>query len=290
MSTKKFLSEDELIRIINMSIDIPNLLQNIIENSKSLNSRVSYEWIARSIGMSSKSNISDMVKGRRKFSKKYRQKFLNLFKVTGIPRLYIERWIVLEYDNLPSDRYEKEKYDLDILKKTLDIHFVGSIDEICWRHAIVYSSLGLFQDGASENQISKLPINISDVELSKILEDMVTNDLFKKENGKYYFNDRQVILKNEKNNENKTHIKFIKKGFKESIHSIENHFNSSNAYFESVVLSVESRQYKKKLKELRDMILKFQAEIESDYTEGADSIISFNISSFPILTYEDRNS
>ena len=109
MSTKKFLSEDELIRIINMSIDIPNLLQNIIENSKSLNSRVSYEWIARSIGMSSKSNISDMVKGRRKFSKKYRQKFLNLFKVTGIPRLYIERWIVLEYDNLPSDRYEKEK-------------------------------------------------------------------------------------------------------------------------------------------------------------------------------------
>ena len=117
---------------------------------------------------------------------------------------------------------------------------------------------------------------------------MVNNHLLKKENEKYYFNDRQIIFKNEIMNESESPVKFIKKRFKESINSIESHSNSSNAYFESVVISVESRLYNQKLKELREINLKFQTEIESDYKEGADSIISFIISSFPILNYEDR--
>lgn len=230
--------------------------------------------ICKRSGISSTGYLSDVLKGKRKLHIKYTTGTLKAFNLKGQERKFVELLITRDSSksseaiNIYNDQIEKVRKSILIKTECLE-----STEDNWFTLCQVYTTLGIFPDGATENDIDIFLNDLKKKEILDCLKKLLRKKYINKLDNKYFWTKKHFILEGPA--KNGLHNQYFKKALQKCMSLIPNRYGDrTNNLFMSQIISVKMSDYQPILERFRSTLLEFQSEMES---ETANNLVYFNI-------------
>ncbi len=259
-------------------------LEKLIALKKLENSKFSKNYIAKKIGLRSRSYLTDIFKGRKKLAAKYINPVISTLNLAVNESLFLEKKLLLETEFAkPKNVYCQIEGELKILEKnlkyqTMDMDNGSDIFTL----SLVYLSFFLFEDRTvSFRELLRTFDEIPAATIEGTLHELIKKELIQADNDKYRINPENDFSFLKANYDIVQEIKFLKQTI---IDSERNLFllkeSRDEVVFHSSLLTVKKSDYESKLKKIREDLRKMHCEIED---ENPDTMVRFNVQVFPVF-------
>lgn len=260
-------------------------LRSLIALRRSVDSKFSYSYISRRLGIKSRSYLSEVLSEKKKLNPKHIVPMVDLLSLPLPEAELLKGKLMLDVGDLSEAEATRLKSEVrDAEKKltsgTLQLSDVRDINLVM----LLAVCLHLFKDGkATKRQIFDLFKRDRHLEIEKGLHDLIKNGLLMKEGELYsyspdYSHILHVYLATNKKNE----LDYLKGSIREALdHVGEFQNNAQETVFYSGLITAEKAKYLQELQHVKQNLRSAQSRIESS---SGDTVIRFNVQIYPVAT------
>ncbi|HYX34587.1 MAG TPA: hypothetical protein VE954_15920 [Oligoflexus sp.] len=264
-------------------------LRSLIALRRSVDSKFSYSYISKRIGIKSRSYLSEVFNEKKKLNPKHVVPIVELLALPLTEAELLKGKLMLDVADLneaEAARIRSEVRDSEkkLTSGTLELSGVRDINLVM----LIGACLHLFKDGkAIKNQIFDLFKRDRHLEVEQGLYDLIKNGLLVKEGDQYsyspdYTNILHVYLATNKKNE----IDYLKSSIREALDHVSDFQNNpQETVFYSGIITAEKARYLQDLDYVKQNLRSAQSRIESN---SGDTIIRFNVQIYPVATHAKR--
>lgn len=260
-------------------------LKTIIAIRRASNASLSYSYISKSIGIKSRSYVSEAVNGKKPLSAKHISPIVDLLDLAPDESSLLKNKLLLEMGDLNSQEQERIQSEIRNIEKLFALkrfNFQG-IDNL---NVILILSvvLHLFEGHrASRREILDLFPRDRFMEIEKGINDLVTLGLFVKENDSYVFSKELNDISHLYTRSTRAvELTYLRSSMKEAIDHVHNYKNDSDSsVFYSGIVATDMEEFKAALGSIKQNIRGIQSQMISP--KNGDSLIRFNIQLYPIV-------
>jgi hypothetical protein len=261
-------------------------LRSLIALRRSVDSKFSYSYISRRIGIKSRSYLSEVFNEKKKLNPKHVVPMVDLLALPLPEAELLKGKLMLDVGDLneaEAARLRSEVRDAEkkLTSGTLQLSDVRDINLVM----LLAVCLHLFKDGkASKRQIFDLFKRDKHLEVEKGLYDLIRNGLLVKEGDLYtyspdYANILHVYMATNKKNE----LDYLKGSIREALEHVGDFQNNAQeTVFYSGLITAEKASYLKELQYVKQSLRSAQSRIESN---AGDTVIRFNVQIYPVATH-----
>jgi hypothetical protein len=261
-------------------------LRSLIALRRSVDSKFSYSYISRRIGIKSRSYLSEVFNEKKKLNPKHVVPMVDLLALPLPEAELLKGKLMLDVGDLneaEAARLRSEVRDAEkkLTSGTLQLSDVRDINLVM----LLAVCLHLFKDGkASKRQIFDLFKRDKHLEVEKGLYDLIRNGLLVKEGDLYtyspdYANILHVYMATNKKNE----LDYLKGSIREALEHVGDFQNNAQeTVFYSGLITAEKARYLKELQYVKQSLRSAQSRIESS---SGDTVIRFNVQIYPVATH-----
>jgi hypothetical protein len=265
-------------------------LRSLIALRRSVDSKFSYSYISKRIGIKSRSYLSEVLSEKKKLNPKHVVPIVDLLALPLPEAELLKGRLMLDVGDLSESEVARIRLEIrDAEKKltsgTLELSGIRNIHFVM----LLAVCLHLFKDGkATRRQIFDLFNRDKYLEVERGLHDLVKNGLLVKDGDIYsyspdYTNMLHVYMATNKENQ----IEYLKASLHEALDHVEGFQpQSQEAVFYSGLITAEKAKYLQDLDYVKQSLRSVQSRIESS---SADTIIRFNVQIYPVATHTERN-
>lgn len=267
---------DELSQILMQVSDVPNLIRQIYELRKRESSKVSLEYLRKRSGIPTKSNLSEIMRGRRKLSRKHGA---NLAKALGLEGVYATLFIrMCEHDRERSPEQRGViAHEIKLLKKVIAIEVMENSMSLPPFAFLVFCALGLFGNKATEDELRNYFKSQSADAVKAALMSLVDQKLVILEERHYSTKVDQIKFTGKTNYS--PQLAFLKHSLDEAAEMADRHWKSGLALFDSTIISVRKVDFEEHLRQFREILIRQHSTFEAS---SADSLVRVNVQIYPI--------
>lgn len=260
-------------------------LRSLIALRRSVDSKFSYSYISRRLGIKSRSYLSEVLSEKKKLNPKHIAPMVDLLSLPLPEAELLKGKLMLDVGDLSEAEATRLKSEVrDAEKKltsgTLQLSDVRDINLVM----LLAVCLHLFKDGkATKRQIFDLFKRDRHLEIEKGLHDLIKNGLLVKEAEHYsyspdYTNILHVYMATNKKNE----IDYLKGSIREALEHVGDFPNrAQETVFYSGLITAEKARYLQELQHVKQSLRSAQSRIESS---AGDTVIRFNVQIYPVAT------
>lgn len=261
-------------------------LRSLIALRRSVDSKFSYSYISRRIGIKSRSYLSEVFNEKKKLNAKHVAPMVDLLALPLPEAELLKGKLMLDVGDLneaEAARLRSEVRDAEkkLTSGTLQLSDVRDINLVM----LLAVCLHLFKDGkAKRRQIFDLFKRDKHLEVEKGLHDLIRNGLLVKEGDLYsyspdYANILHVYMATNKKNE----LDYLKGSIREALEHVSDFQNNAQeTVFYSGLITAEKARYVKELQYVKQSLRSAQSRIESS---AGDTVIRFNVQIYPVATH-----
>lgn len=260
-------------------------LRTLIALRRSVDSKFSYSYISRRIGIKSRSYLSEVFQGKKKLNDKHVMPIVELLSLPLPEAELLRGKLLLDFADLSAFEAERLRLTVkDSEKKlsssTVELAGVKDINLVM----ILAVCLHLFQDGtASRRQILDLFSRDKHLEVERGLVDLIHNKILVKEGDLYrYSPEYEHSMHLYTSTTIKNQVDYLKASLNEALAEVEGFKpDSKDTIFYSGIITADQKQYLDALVHVKQNLRSIQSRIESN---PADSLIRFNVQIYPVAT------
>lgn len=268
--------ETLMSKILIAADNSPDALRELYKFRKSQNSKMSLEWIAKKSGIPSKSNLSDVMAGRRKLNSKYIAALSAALGLKGIQVTFFGK--LVERDSVrKADLREQIEAELKMLRKAIGIEVIESSAFIPPLGFYIFSALGLFSNKATLGDFKSYFRRRSLKEIEEVLGQLVEQGLIKKEGVFYVPAENQISFGGEHASE--SFLSFYDQSLEVAKSAVRKHWKSEQSLFNSTIISVKRDILAKEIKNFKEALYKAHSAFESS---EANLLVQFNVQIYPV--------
>ena len=260
-------------------------LRTLIALRRSVDSKFSYSYISRRIGIKSRSYLSEVFKGKKKLNDKHVTPIVDLLGLPLPEAELLRAKLLLDVADL-SDvdaariRLSVRDSEKKLSSSTVALSGVRDINLVM----ILAVCLHLFKDGsATRRQILDLFSRDKHLDVEIGLADLIANGVLVKADDFYsyspeYTNSLHLYTATAM----KTQVDYLKASLNEALtHVSDFEQNRQDTVFYSGIITADRTQYLQSLEHVKQSMRSVQSRIESN---PADTLIRFNVQIYPIVT------
>ncbi|HET9241225.1 MAG TPA: hypothetical protein VFO10_28430 [Oligoflexus sp.] len=260
-------------------------LRSLIALRRSVDSKFSYSYISRRLGIKSRSYLSEVLSEKKKLNPKHIAPMVDLLSLPLPEAELLKGRLMLDVGDLSEAEATRLKSEVrDAEKKltsgTLQLSDVRDINLVM----LLAVCLHLFKDGkATKRQIFDLFKRDRHLEIEKGLHDLIKNGLLVKEAELYsyspdYTNILHVYMATNKKNE----LDYLKGSIREALEHVGDfQSHAQETVFYSGLITAEKAKYLQELQHVKQSLRSAQSRIESS---AGDTVIRFNVQIYPVAT------
>lgn len=246
---------------------------------KKKSGKYSLSFFCERAGLASKGYLSEVINGKKLLNLQYAESVAKAFFLKGTAASYFKVLVEIDHEK-NSSRIVVLQKKKENLAKTLRVvrNEMPTSAQDPFFILNVYSSLGLFANAASFDDLIHHFGDQCKMELSQCLRFLELNKLIIKKDNTYQPVHDEVIFSSSA--DRISHFQFLKSCLEKTKHSVEGWYNEpAQAYFEASIISVNRQTYEKLLPKVREFTDEIQSKMESS---TADQLVLFNLSIFPL--------
>lgn len=260
-------------------------LRTIIAIRRSENTKFSYSFLSKRLGIKSRSYLTEALKGGKNLNPKHINPLVALLNLPLPETELLEGKLLLDFGDLAAADVEKIKLSVrDIEKKltstTVEIAEVRDIHLVM----ILAACFHLFRNGsATRRQILDLFSKDKVFEIEKALGDLLQNGLLTLEGDSYRFSpeygDRiHLYMATSPKNE----IDYLKSSLAEASAEVESYKKENkDSIFYSGIITADLAHYIESLDYVKQNLRSIQSRIESN---PSDTLVRFSVQLYPLAT------
>ncbi|WP_132317049.1 TIGR02147 family protein [Pseudobacteriovorax antillogorgiicola] len=238
--------------------------------------------LSKKIGLKSRSNLSEALRGRRKLSRPHWQ---SLLTILGAEKKHIDYVLALfdwEHEKSATKK-DSHQAHCQVLRRQIE----GPLDVFKARirgmnFAVeVYCAFALFSNEPERKDLVRYFGKDRGIEVDRALALLLKEGLIeKKHTGNYtYRQESQSILYLYDDGDTEASINFLQASLQSSSDNLPRYFSKKDeSLFASTILTIKKDEYKSKLKEFKESLLAMHSSLQSD---DPDSLLHINIQVFP---------
>lgn len=260
-------------------------LRTLIALRRSVDSKFSYSFISKRIGIKSRSYLSEVFQGKKKLNDKHVIPIVELLALPLPEAELLQGKLLLDIADLSPKEAERLRLSVrDSEKKlsssTVELSDVRDINLVM----ILAVCLHLFQDGkATRRQILDLFSRDKHLEIERGLGDLIHNKILVKEDDAFrYSPEYEHSLHLYTATTIKNQVDYLKASLNEALVEV-NDFNQKKeeSIFYSGIITADRKHYLEALEYVKQSMRSVQSRIESN---PADTLIRFNVQIYPVAT------
>jgi uncharacterized protein (TIGR02147 family) len=259
-------------------------LRRLLTWYREQNSKYSYAWIAKQLGLSSKGHIADILSGRRVLVPRLWEPCLAMIGVKGFPLKYCRLLLEIEQSIDAGEDVDPARYDqLQALRKSLQGEIHRASDRLVTHQLIlqIHSVFGLYKNRPTRRELIQFFGRQHAIEVDHALQILISEGMVIRLNDHYQLKDeaRHVMVLGPQPELSKV-LDFLKQGLDQSKLAMDTWATQRDlACFRSAHVSVRKAAYIKQLDSLRDEMLRMQNEMA---TEDGDMLIRIDFQIYPV--------
>lgn len=279
---------DLLNQHILKEISAIGIVARVIKHRQQSESWKTLSWYSRKLGLKSRSNLSEALKGIRSIKQEHWRPLLDLLELNQDQKEYVLTLVELERTRSRSTKENLLRALKDkrrILEGPLR-PWPSQVKGMNLAHE-VYCSFSLFQQKASREDLVSFFGRDRFVEVDQALHKLIKEGLVSFEEPFF----RQCnpldnrMLKLYAEDDKNAEVSYLKSAMDKARADIEKWYAKDDlCFFGSAVISVKRKTYEEALKLFKNYVLSKSLEME---TEDADMLINFNIQIFPAAKVPD---
>lgn len=261
-----------------------SILKGLVDDYLSHQAHLSLSALSRKLGLKSRSNLSDALRGKRSLSRSHWQPLLDILGANQQQIDYILTLLDRELERRPDSQQDLDRR-LNHLRRQLEGPLERYIAKLRGLNFAleVYCVFGLFKNKASRQQLISYFGRDRGIDIDRAIARLQQEGLVEPGDGPdtyRYVKDPSGTLLNlyEEGDKNAT-INYLEGALERSKEELAFWYEKSDeALFAASLLCVNQGTYRKGLKKLKATLLEIQSEME----EGEnDMLLHFNIQVFP---------
>jgi uncharacterized protein (TIGR02147 family) len=253
-------------------------LQQLYNLFKERDHRFSLQLICSRAEISSRGYLSQVLSGKRTLSVKYRESMPRAFRLDELHTAALQTLIDLDCET-DSDKIKALQEKLRTDKLALKVSFAVLSNNFAKNACAfeVFCAFGFF----SNNPTFENLVELFGIDRKKSVEEALImleqEGYISKKRTSYFLNTQSLIF--DRGEEGSTRTVFLKTALEDALHHLPKWINrTSEAHFESGIVSVTKKDYLRILPEIKNLIVKYQVDMES---AEADTLVRFNIQIYP---------
>lgn len=260
-------------------------LKNIIAIKKDLNPRFSYSSLSKSIGLKSRSYLSEVIKGKKKINEKYIHPLVDLLELESDASDLLKNKLLVEIVGISAKEEERIRGEIMVSEKNFALKHLDS-DGIEDLNTILTLSIVLHffpERSATWGEILRLfPPERMQV-IDRTITCLSRLGLFIQKDERYTLStELQSTLHLHPESVRKIEIDYLKSSIKEALeHVSDDRKESNSSIFHSGVVAANFSEFQNSLGSVTLNIRGMQSQMVSPH--GGDSLLRFNIQVYPIL-------
>lgn len=266
---------DEILLTTDAASD---LVRRFYDLRKAENAKYSLVFLCRAAGIKSKGYLADVMKGRRKLNPEYWDGLSHGFALDGIRSDLFH--MLLRLDALDPD------VDATELKTEILSHrkSIASTDDSLPERLRgmffafeVFCAFGLFKNQPTREDLRGHFGRAMGVELDAALHLLTSSGLATLDGPRYKLLKETVVFSDSE--DGISHLNFLRLSIEDAMRNIDKwQANKAQAFFESNMISVRSKDFLQVLPRIKEEIRKTQINLEAS---DADMILRFNVQIYP---------
>lgn len=264
-------------------------LRTLVALRRSVDSKFSYSFISKRIGIKSRSYLSEVFQGKKKLNDKHIVPIVDLLALELPEAELLKGKLLLEVADLSRAEAERlllavQDSEKKLRSSTVAISDVRDINLVM----ILAVSLHLFKDGqATRRQVIDLFNRDRHFEVERGLADLIKNRILVKDGeilsySPEYAHSLHLYTATTVKNQND----YLKASLNEALSHVDDfEKNREETIFYSGIITADKMKYIEALGHVKQSLRSVQSRIESN---PADTLIRFNVQIYPIITKEEK--
>jgi hypothetical protein len=260
-------------------------LRSLIALRRSVDSKFSYSYIAKRIGIKSRSYLSEVFSEKKKLNPKHVVPIVDLLALPLAEAELLKGKLMLDVADLSETeaaglRLQVRDAEKKLTSGTVELSDVRDISLVM----LLAACLHLFKDGkASKREIFSLFKRDRHLEVEKGLHDLIRNGFLVKDADEYtYSPDYANMLHVYMSTNAKNQLDYLKASIREALdHVDDSQTHAQETVFYSGLITAEKIKYLQDMGYIKQSLRSIQSRIESSQ---ADTVIRFNVQIYPVAT------
>jgi uncharacterized protein (TIGR02147 family) len=275
------LSNEELEKILLSSQSGQEALVSVYQAAKTKLPAFSLSLLGRKAGISSKGYLSDVFKGRRQLNRSYWHGMADALGLSGLNRQYLFCLLHLDVceDEICREQFLEQKCQIE---KSFAVQMY--VDPTPLRDQPfafeLFAAFGLFASRPSRDELVRYFGRERFTEVDSGLSALTQAGLIRRVEDRYECTSEHIVFSSRDSDAQMSHLDFLRGAILEAGKNADKWYGrKDSAYFEASIISASQADYAKKLQTLKDLLLKWQSDLES---ADADLLIRFNVQIYPL--------